>query len=370
MKIEKKNRSNVILLIVLLIGCSAVRTQAQVIKDDSLSPKPTLLEINDYETSIGEKFTEKNILLSNLAPVLESNTLQGLEMGINETKETNSEKRILSSKTILSFGSGINQLASSDSGAAQLLNSNKAFGASLASKVSLAGFTVIDGGTPTNVTPIDYLIEQRPDIVVLGSNSQICASNAVSLAKYVNDGGVLLIFNEGNGGGTRGSAATLMNAIFGVSTISQKSFYTKRAVYSLSSVNDPVLNGVFGDVRGLQWGENASSTCGLFGLPDDQVDVYSLAIDESTDDLDNPDYVMAFRHKTKNVLFFGDGSFISENLGDPSSTPFILDEKTGLPLPNSNYMTTGGSFSVYNSVIFANAMAWAMNQAENNGINR
>ncbi len=75
-------------------------------------------------------------------------------------------------------------------------------------------------------------------------------------------------------------------------------------------------------------------------------------------------------------MFVGDGGFISYAAGstDTGAYPFGLNTSTGLPVPRFRYgeggtPTANGSYVVYNSTFFANSMAWAIQQAEFNGIN-
>ena len=235
------------------------------------------------------------------------------------------------------------------------------------------------------------------DILYITQDTYIQPQTAEIIAQYLDRNGVVLVFNEGNGGTPfYTTAANIMNACFGVSNITQiqqggiaHSGITSVAglVYLLSGnqeelndpyLADPILNGPFGDVRGKFWGEDASYAALLENLPTDEIITYSngMPVNGSGIPADRTNMVSAFRHKTKNLLYFGDGGFTSSGGGgipyitfSATLCPFNWNTSTMFPIPHPSYGAYSAQMEVYNSQVWCNAMAWAIDRAASHGIN-
>ncbi|MBK5720660.1 hypothetical protein JGH11_07225 [Dysgonomonas sp. Marseille-P4677] len=244
------------------------------------------------------------------------------------------------------------------------------------------------------------------DICIIAQDAYLRASEADYFANYVNKGGILIVFNEGNGyldaGLTypRGTITNLMKAIWGApanTSIADFGFSRRvnydgdsyqgypGAIYPLTSVDDEILNGPFGDVRGKQWGEDASWARGVKNIPTEDIIIYSYATNLMVDNQDPEasSLITGFRHRYKNFVYFGDGGFVSSTINATNSPtnksiticPFWWQAGTFTPAPKPNYgeaRPIGGvrqHYYVYNSIIYCNIMAWALKQAEENGIN-
>lgn len=285
----------------------------------------------------------------------------------------------------------------------------------------LTAYTANEAYAQINVIRKGLLEEtegNKIDIVVVAQDLYIHPDLAQVLAEFVNQKGVLIVFNEGNGyfdiTGTeraRGSITNLMKAIWSEKSSTISDFgYSRRvnydgdgdsypgAVYKLENVDDMILNGPFGDARGKQWGEDASWARAVKNIPMEDIIVYSYAanmmLTDSEQNTATKDMITGFRHKTKNFIYFGEGGFSSStNLSGkhyhypPTGAP-LLEQRTCLPfywkneggknfipIPKPGYgerkdiNQSRTRFDVYNSIVFANIMAWAVYQAEVNGIN-
>lgn len=285
------------------------------------------------------------------------------------------KKKILA----LAHASGLYNVAASVSGGNILMTNPLAFGTLANSVVGSQGFefTTIISGTAMDNTALRNALNAKPDIVIMGYDTYITPANATLLADYLNKRGVILCYNEGGGGnvGSGGAAGELMRAVFNDNTISQGHpviINSAGAVYALPSIDDEVLNGPFGNIKGLQWGDDASQTAGLVNLPEDKIIVYSTGYDMSNNIDTYVNRITAFRHKTLNLIWVGDGGFFSYSATDPirSAYPFKLDGNK-LPKPKPNYGSADARprYNVYNAIFFANALAWAIKQAEFDGIN-
>lgn len=270
---------------------------------------------------------------------------------------------------------------SPNAGGSILLQNQAAFGEDSNSIVGFKGYT-LDYLRIPSLVDIDYLgtldakLAEKPDIIVISYPSRILNQNtADKLNNYLNQNGVLILLLEDPGGvsaDTQKSSQIFLRTVFGNTNITQKNTTSDAfsgSVYQYSTtINDEVINGPFGDLRGKYWGEDASYTSLVSGLPSDQIIEYSTAYDYSMG-VANSGYINSFRHKTKNLIFVGDGGFIVYQKGSatPTAYPFGLDNNN-IPVERANY-GRGIKYNVSNSIFFGNVMAWAIKMAEYNGIN-
>ncbi|WP_374441596.1 hypothetical protein [Epilithonimonas sp.] len=255
-----------------------------------------------------------------------------------------------------------------------LMDSSTNFGTTATSVVKSAGYTHTSlGSNPTSAALLTAL-NNKPDIVILGFDySNIDATSAGYLVNYLNKKGVVIAYTE-----TAASVQNLMRALFSDSSITSGQINGGGAVYALANTNDAILNGPFGDVRGKNWGEDASGTARVQGISGSVIPLsYAQAVNDAT----VYSGLTGFRHAGLNFIWFGDGGFLSnENANGnqyPSNTiePFVAPSSGGyLPVQKTAYGYAGngytaGSLQVQNAIIFANTLAWAIKQAETNGIN-
>ncbi|MCA5004401.1 hypothetical protein [Sphingobacterium bovistauri] len=216
----------------------------------------------------------------------------------------------------------------------------------------------------------------RPDIVIFAFD-QLTYTTALqdAIVNYVNAGGIFILMNEyihPTGVGA------LLNKLFALptGTITPRFLSTSGAMYPLLNVNDRVLNGPFGDVRGKYWGEDSSTSVGLLGVPSSEVTIYSYgqAINRA-DDVTDAITPSMFSHKTKNFFYLGDGGLTAYDGGTSSTAcPFEFDATTGRPKAKpygnayspKNYVAR--SQDAQNSIIAGNLMLWAAELAEFKGI--
>lgn len=290
----------------------------------------------------------------------------------------------ISVKTILHIGHETAYGYSAYTGPSrQLIDSSTNFGTSTNSVVKSEGFNHISlGFLPSNATLLAAL-NNKPDIVIIGYDSYgIDATQAGYLADYLNQKGVIIAFQD------RPDANVSLNFLKTVlSSPSLTVGYVgggAGAVYPLVTTNDPILNGPFGDVRGKNWGEDASTTTALTsGFPGNGPSgITPLSYAQPLNNATVFNGITGFKHNNLNLVWFGDGGFISNEYINGNTypsyviEPFVAPSTGGyLPLEKTNYGFAGngyvaGGLKVQNSIVFANIMAWAIKQAETNGINK
>ncbi|SEH29802.1 autotransporter outer membrane beta-barrel domain-containing protein [Chryseobacterium culicis] len=262
------------------------------------------------------------------------------------------------------------------SGSSAMYNSSANFGTLATSTVKYNKATAIYTNYTEDPTDANFnaYLATKPDIVIIGYYMNWSISKANAMVNYLNNKGTCIMMQQ-----DPANASLLFQALYGDNTISFSAPFGGGSIYQLSSVNDPILNGPFGDARGKLWGEDAGGGSYLTNIPAGSITNYSAANPiTSTNTFVG---VSAFRDNTHNFIFFGDGGFISNpnNTTGPAGNgsqvicPFAIDSN-GKPIARTGYGnggngTVAGAYTVYNSIVFANALAWAIKQAEFNGIN-
>jgi len=251
-----------------------------------------------------------------------------------------------------------------------MMVSSNNFGTNDNSTVKAEGFTFTDGGDDASTTTLtNYLLGANPpDIVIFGYPFVGDATAQDVLNKYLQKHGVILFFAEADA-----MVQRMMRALFGDNTITAGGAGIPTAWGGTGGTryvmpilpSDPIINGPFGDLGGLYWGEDFSTSVAVSGIQyNPNATVYSTFNPTSTGG------VTAFRHNSMNFVYCGDGGFNSSTDPGPNLCPFVLDANQR-PTFKANYGPGSGGTTgpVYNAVFTANAIAWALDRAMNNGIN-
>lgn len=241
------------------------------------------------------------------------------------------------------------------------------------STVKVDGFEYMNMNMTNDANLIQTRINSfKPDIIVLAYSYAPSVACVDVFIRYMEQQGVVLAFMEDGTAVNRLFSRTLN--ISGLSTLGvgvAGDLYTFNYV-----VGDEILNGPFGDVREKYWGEDASTTIGIKGVPMGMVDIYSIGsrypIAGGALNTTNQDYITACRFKQYNMIWIGDAGFYSRGITQPE-----VDSRTICPLYyDANFRPIEGPFGnaagnrqVANGIFFANAMAWAVKMAQTNGFN-
>ncbi|AZB09158.1 hypothetical protein EG344_10135 [Chryseobacterium sp. G0162] len=266
-------------------------------------------------------------------------------------------------------GCGYNVSGTSPSG--QVLKAGANYGPLANSTVKYEGWDqVINGGGAPSAAQLTTWTTgaNAVDIIVIGYIWGMGANEAQIIKNYLLKGGVVIAYSENNTG-----MQNLLSSVFDGS-VNVGSVNTAGSIYKLPLTNDAILNGPFGDIRGLQWGEDASATTYATGLPASDITIYSGDTNiSSATPSGTVGRVTAFRHNTLNFIWVGDGGFNSQcgTVAAPNTSdticPFYADTNFK-PIPKPNY-GNGTKMNVYNSIFYANALAWGIKQAEFSGVN-
>jgi len=220
---------------------------------------------------------------------------------------------------------------------------------------------------------------EKPDIVIIGYNTDY--GNFTYLPEYAAQGGVVIMIDE-NGGTAH---ENIIEAIFD-NKVEYHTSHGHTANYSIAFktgilTTDPLMTGViggrnyFGSMKTSYgnpwWGNDATATNTLQILSDaSDFVVYSEA---------DTGYYDIVRYKKKNVIYIGDGGFLSTSLSNANGSQGSDSDQSTSPCPykinddgtpnDDRYYGVNERHHVINSRFFANIMAWAVYQAENYGIN-
>ncbi|KFF22186.1 hypothetical protein [Chryseobacterium sp. JM1] len=281
---------------------------------------------------------------------------------------------VIPAKKLLAIGLGTTygyNLSNSGRPSNTLITTNTNYGTLPASTVKYEGWSqIIDGGNSPSAAQLNtWLLGSAPvDMVVIGYSYGMSAGEASVFLQYLQKGGVILSFCEDTTGNQN-----FFRTIFNDPSITQSTTGGSGdgRTYTLPITSDEITNGPFGDIRGKLWGDDATDVVYFTGLPSGEISVYSNATNANNSTGTVAGAVTAFKHKSFNLIWVGEGGFNSQsgNTGDLNSNticPFILDTNKK-PTPKTTYGTAGTL--IYNSTFTANAFAWAIKQAEFKGIN-
>ena len=240
----------------------------------------------------------------------------------------------------------------------------------------LTDFTAITTTIPTNAE-MESLKEKLKDtdILILGFNLTLDnTTNGRNYAKvigdYIKNKGVVILLSE-----RENTIQHIFQELYSETSLKITSGSSGSAGTRypfITQPQDPISDGPFGCVHGKHWGEDASTTKTVIGIPEQDVVIYSGSVPQGREKDWTDRGVCILRHIKHNLFFIGDAGFISQSGSSTSTTicPFWTDKK-GIPIPKPNY---GNAVStergdIYNSIFFGNVLAWAIDRAEFHGIN-
>lgn len=212
---------------------------------------------------------------------------------------------------------------------------------------------IINGGYNNTATLIrNHINNSKIDIIVIGYNYTPTVDVRAVLNDFVkNKKGVLIHSQENDAAG----AQALINLITGGNTTvsgTGTQFYNP-----IVNGTDPIINGPFYDAANLGLGSDVNNSYYVANVPSNTTILASLSTD--------PSRAFMLKHNSLGYLYVGDSGWTS---GNTASTNLDIwparITTTGLPQSKPYY----GNTVVYNSYVYANAMAWAIKYAQENTI--
>lgn len=217
--------------------------------------------------------------------------------------------------------------------------------------VKADGLTIVNGGTNQGAALRNLINNSKIDIIVIGYNYTPTAASISILEDFVkNKKGVLIHSQENDAAGTR----NLINAIAYSASTSVAGTGTTY-VNPILNLDDPILNGAFGDVRSKYSGSDVNNSYYVTGFSGDFI---NLAYQNG-----NQARSWMLKHKTLGYVYIGDSGWTSGDARNSSNTIWPAAMSSGgTPISKAYY----GGVTVYNSILYANTMAWAIQYAQKN----
>ncbi|CAA9194320.1 hypothetical protein FLA105534_00089 [Flavobacterium bizetiae] len=251
---------------------------------------------------------------------------------------------------VLGLGGGMYQPGSAGTAEASraILASTANFGPT--GTVQIQNIQIINGAYNEGTALRNLINTNNIDIIVLGYNHTPNAASIAVLNDFVkNKKGVLIHSQENN----TGSTADLINAVCG-SSVSVSGTGTTNT-NPLLNVSDPILEGPFGNIKGLNAGADVNNSYYVTNVP---ANVTTLATQNG-----NASRIFSFRHNTLGYMYIGDSGWTAGTSSNTSTDTWPARiTTTGIP-QSKPYM---GGVTVYNSIMYANTMAWAIKYAQEN----
>lgn len=233
------------------------------------------------------------------------------------------------------------------------------FGLNQTSTYPVAGFTFY---TATS-NPASAITTNNPDIILVQYNyTASSTTDRQALVDFVNNGGVLIYATDGDASSSSRNqdAQALTRLIFNNNTTMTVTGVISGDIQTIENTNSLVTQGPFMNLSGRGMARDAGNNFDFLadGFPYDSGTVISYSSTSNNS-------IRAFMHKTKGFIFFGDGAPFASSLGNTSAynytAKFNQTNSQTYAIPN-----TYGSAVTYNSHLFLNVMAWAINHAQKN----
>lgn len=252
---------------------------------------------------------------------------------------------------VLGLGGGLYQPATAGTSEASraILMSAANFGAS---GIVMSDPIKIVNGAYNDGTALKNLINNNNiDIIVIGYNFTPNAASITVLNDFVKNKKGVLIHSQEN---DSSNLTNLFNTICNSSSIAV-SGSSSTYVNNILNVSDPLLDGPFGNAKGLALGSDVNNSYYVTGLP---ADVTVLATNGN-----NASRAFMFKHNTLGYVYIGDSGWTAGTPTNTSTTTWPAKiTSTGL-VQSKAY---DGGTTVYNSIVYANTIAWAIQYAQAN----
>lgn len=231
-----------------------------------------------------------------------------------------------------------------------ILNSKVNFGPN--GKVKVNNIRIVDTGHQGENLR-NFITSNQVDIIVnvIGYNAT-AATNQVLLDFVQNQKGVLITSDENT---VHTTTKSFIEALTSTTGITYNNQFTMLNPVLSSANNDPIINGPFGNLSGKYLGNDATNGWYYSNLPSSIVPLITKQNDASS--------VWALKHRDLGYVFVGDGGWFVGTATNTSTnvwpSRYLAD---GTPVGKPYYQGT----TVYNAVLYANLMAWAIEYVKEN----
>lgn len=252
---------------------------------------------------------------------------------------------------VLGLGGGAYQPASASGSESSkaILQTGGNFGPN--GKVQVDGINIVEGAYNQGNTLRNLINNNKIDIIVIGYNYTPNAASITILNDFVkNKKGVLIHSQENDANGAR----DLINAIAYSATTAVSGTGTTY-VNPNESIDDPILNGPFGDARSKHGGSDVNNSYYVTGFSSSYT---SLSSQNGT-----PSRSWLLKHNSLGYVYIGDAGWTAGSASNNSTTIWPAAITAGGTPITKNY---NAGITVYNSIMYANTIAWAIKYVQEN----
>lgn len=258
---------------------------------------------------------------------------------------------------IMGLGTGIYQpyTASASEAARAILKNESYFGPNDNSIIKLQSVDILSGGISQGTALQKKINDEDPDIIIAAHSYSPTAASVTILEDFVkNKKGVVIVCIEDNSGGLR-----LMNAIFDVNNIT-RSDVASSSVWEIKDIpGDPIIEGPFsmsiGGLAGKYFGLDYGGNDKYDNIPEGQYISYSAAGEN-----------IFIRHQTLGYIQIGDGGTFAGSTSNNSTDIYPSKITAGGVCSIKPYGPSATRQDVYNSYLYANIIAWAIDYVKVN----
>lgn len=217
--------------------------------------------------------------------------------------------------------------------------------------VKMEGITIFNGNYIQGNTLKNSINSNKIDVVVIGYNYQPDANSIVILADFVKNKKGVLIHSQENGAT---STENMINAI-AYSANTTVSGTGQTYINPVLNLDDPILNGPFGDLRGKNTGSDVNNSYYVTG--------YSSELKSFVHQQGNTDRSWFLKHNSLGYVYIGDSGWTAGSASNNSTTiwPAAITSG-GAPISK----TYNGGTIVFNSIMYANTLTWAIKYVQEN----
>ncbi|WP_128330777.1 hypothetical protein [Apibacter sp. HY039] len=282
----------------------------------------------------------------------------------NSTVETTSctvpitFEKIYRKVNVLGLGGGAYQPGSASSAYAPraILENSANFGIDVNSKILVNGINIVNGAYAQGTALQNFITNNSIDIVIIGYDYQPTDESITILSNLVKTSDKPIIHSQENG---VVSVQNMLNSIFGTSNITVTGS-SPTLVNPFTNVDNEILNGPFMDLR------NATGATDIkYGANDVNNSYYVSNLPSTAEILaynNGNTTVWGLKHASLPYVYIGDSGWMLGLVNNPSDTTYpSAMQPLGVPISKSYQ---GGT--VYNSYLYANAVAWAIKYVTRN----
>lgn len=265
-------------------------------------------------------------------------------------------EEIMRTINILGLGGGVYQpgTASNDIASRAILQNTSNFGSTADSKILVQSINIVNGDYNQGTALQTLITNNNIDIVIIGYNYLPNDQSITILTDMIRNNKPVIHSQETGETGIQ----SIMNNLFGTTTVTATAA-SPSLLNPFTDADSPILNGPFMDLRNvtgatniLYAGNDVNNADYVYNLPSNAI---ILAKNNGNDT------VWGVQHPTLPYVFFGDSGWMTGTVTNTDTTTYPA-AMNPLGIPASKTFVGG---TVYNSYLYANAVAWAIDWVHN-----